>query len=168
MTPSLRRGNAPRPLFNASSANDGRFNVLFEIKSGTYDSWSIQFNYGTASTGGIWTANQTAVQNGTADVDIYSVAGNGALSLTPVTFTGVGLSGTGPLANLSATNFSQSLTSGNYLLSISLTGKTQVQRYTIDNLVVSAVPEPGAWVLLAFGMTTVLVLRRRHFHASVK
>lgn len=148
------------PQMNATAVNDARFNVLFEIKSGTYDSWNVQFNYGTAGTNGAWNAN-TAAQNGTADVDIYSVAGNGTLSLTGVAFNGVSLSGSGPLANLTATSLSQSLTSGNYLLSISLTGKTQAQRYTIDNLVVSAVPEPATWALLAFSLTTVMVVRRR-------
>ena len=42
---------------------------------------------------------------------------------------------------------------------------TQGQIFTFDqssgNLIASAVPEPATWALLAFSLTTVMVLRRR-------
>ncbi len=151
------------PQMNATAPNDARFNVLFEIGSGvSFDDWNVSFNYGTASTSLVWNSN-TALQNGTADVDIYSVAGDGTLTLTGLTFTGTSIAGASPLASLDADNSATSLASGTYLLSISLTGKTLAQRYTIDNLVVSAVvvPEPATWALLAGSMTTLLVFRRR-------
>ncbi len=150
------------PQSNSSSVNNTRFNVLFEIKSGvSLSQWNIAFNYGTATTAtGVWDTN-TATQNGTADVDIYSVAGDGTLSLSSLTFTGVSLSGSGPLASLNADSMAASLGSGNYLLSIALTGKTNTQRYTIDNLVVSAIPEPGSFALVGIAFLSLLGLRRR-------
>ncbi len=152
-----------RPQANAAATNDIRFNVLFDINTGfSFDNWNIAFNYGTAATNGAWN-NNTAAQNGTADVEIYSVAGDGTLSLTSLTFTGVSVAGAGPAVSLDADNMSTSLSSGNYLLSILLTGKTLGQRYTIDNLVVNAalVPEPTTWALLAGGLTALVIFRRR-------
>ncbi|GAB4182384.1 MAG: hypothetical protein Fur0032_23420 [Terrimicrobiaceae bacterium] len=151
------------PQLNSSSLSDARFNVLFEIKpTFEFNSWNIAFNYGTAQTNGAWD-NNSAAQNGNADVEIYSIAGDGTISLSSLSFNATSLSGSGPLASLDATNMSTSLSSGNYLLSILLTGKTKTQRYTIDNLVVNAslVPEPTTWALLAGSLTALVVFRRR-------
>ena len=45
---------------------------------------------------------------------------------------------------------------------ISYTGNSTVNTFTGGNdLVLQAVPEPAAWALLTFSLTTVMVLRRR-------
>lgn len=150
-----------RPQLNSGSVNDVRFNVLFEIKSGgPYSHWNVQFNYGTADTSGNW-YNNTPALNGTADVEIYSVAADGTLSLTSVTFPDLTLPGAGPLYSQDAENMAAALGNGHYLLSIKLTGKTSSQRYTIDNLQVSAIPEPVAANLIVLGAAALMACRRR-------
>jgi hypothetical protein len=150
------------PQLNATSSNNGQFNVLFEIKpgAGSYNAWEVAFNYGTASTTGAWN-NNTAAANGTASAVIYAVnPSTGELS-SQLTFGSASIAGSGPLADLDASNMNTSLGEGTYLLSIVLTGKTSGQRYTIDNLSVSAVvPEPASLALLGLG-AGVLVRRRR-------
>jgi hypothetical protein len=156
---AITTGSVWRPQFNASGVNDGQFNVIFDITAaaGSLNGWELSFNYGTATTGGAWD-NNTAAENGTASAIIYQVdTGTGELS-SALTFGSVNLSGAGPLATISATNPSSSLGAGTYVLAIRLTGKTKNQRYTIDNLTVSAIPEPAIVSLLGLGG---LMLRRR-------
>jgi hypothetical protein len=156
-----------RPQFNVSSINNGYFNVLFEIKPGSdpLDNWTVSFNYGTAQTNGSWD-NNTAAQNGTVTATIYRVNATTGVLESPFTFNTFNASGAGPLATLSATSATASLSAGNYLLSIQLsTAKTSGQRFTIDNLAVSAefVPEPASLVL--FGLGSLLIgWRKRACH----
>lgn len=154
-----------RPQFNASGVNDGHFNVLFEIKAASdpLDNWSVSFNYGTAQTNGTWDSN-TAAENGTVTATIYRVNPSTGVLESPLTFTTFNAAGAGPLANLTATSPTSSLSAGNYLLSISLsTAKTRNQRFTIDNLTVSAeiVPEPASLALFGLGSALIAWRKRR-------
>lgn len=127
--------------FNASKVKDGRFNVVFAVRDTSFDQWQVSFRYGTAGTSvGRWVDNTTE-ENGTATATIWrvdEVTGEVAAS-SAFEFESVSLEGAGPLAVLAAKEPGIELGSGTYLLSVSLTGKNQRERITIDDLAVAAV-----------------------------
>ncbi len=127
---------------NNSALNDARFNVPFEIKAGASPraNWSLSFRYGTGGTTADTWNNNTAAQNGSATAAIYAVdAATDAVATSPVvSFGSANLAGAGPVATLAAIDSGASLGPGSYVLSIRLWGKTSTQRYTIDDLSVSA------------------------------
>lgn len=127
---------------NSPVLHDARFNVPFELKSGAAPraGWTLAFRYGTGGTSAdSWNNNSTA-QNGSATAAIYAInSTTGVLSTSPViTFGSVNLAGAGPLASLAALDPGAALGPGRYLLSVRLHGKTLKQRYTLDDLSVSA------------------------------
>jgi hypothetical protein len=136
---------------NAAGLHDVRFNVPFEIKAGAAPraGWELSFRYGTGGTSvDTWNSN-TAAQNGSATAQIYSVdPATGLVATSPaVSFSSVNLSGAGPVAALSALDAGAALGPGHYLLSIRLHGKTSSQRYTLDDLSVSAASGPAEVIL---------------------
>ncbi len=127
---------------NSSGLHDVRFNVPFEIKPGAAPraGWELSFRYGTGATSADSWHNNSAAQNGSATAQVFAVdPATGLVATSPtLTFPSVNLAGAGPLATLSALDAGAALGPGHYLLSIHLHGKTRNERYTIDDLSVSA------------------------------
>lgn len=142
---------------NTSAINDTSFAVLFEVKAGagSLDGWDLSYRYGTFNSA--WD-NNTAAANGSTTASLYKMDGSNVMQLVG-SFNSVNLAGAGPTANLSLSTSAQ--TAGIYLININMSGKTQTQRYSIDNLSLSAVPEPTTWALLAGGLTALVIFRRR-------
>jgi hypothetical protein len=152
--------------FNNSGNHDGYINMIFEVKSGNiFDNLSVGFKGGTASTAGVFD-NNDAAQNGNYNVSLFNLDSNGLMGSeykfyeSPKAFG----AGAGVAVTATASDAAHQITSGLYLLQIQLTGKTQTQRFTIDDLsfngtAYSAVPEPTsalAGLLIGSGL-----LRRR-------
>jgi hypothetical protein len=127
---------------NASSVNDTSFGILFEIKeaAGTFTNWALSYRYGT--NGGSWVNNTTTAAQGSTTARLYKMDGSNLIDATAeATFTAVSLTGAGPLASLTST--SSALGAGVYLLKIDMYGKTNTQRFTIDDVSLSATSPPA-------------------------
>ncbi len=156
VTAVMRYGTATSPnrgyvQIGNASLHDARFNIPFEIKAGASprSNWSLSFRYGTGgTTAHTWHTN-TAAQNGSATAAIYAVdPATGVVATSPaVSFTSVNLAGAGPTAALSALDAGAALGPGSYVLSVRLSGKTLNQRYTFDDLAVSADSGPVEVIL---------------------
>ena len=109
----------------------------------------LDFELGATSdllklTGGTFTGNSSNFTT----VNIFSLAGLTATTYTLIDWTGAAMSG------VDAGDFALGTTPGGFAGTFSTTANSL-------QLTVSAVPEPSTWVLLAFSLTTVIVLRRR-------
>ncbi len=150
---------------NGYPLNHAVMNLVFSVDNTfTAPGLEISFRAGNIATNGTW-YNATEAQNGFWQVrisPITMVGTAGTVNYGAGFDFGAPLSvpaGAGPTVSGSA---SQSLTAGTYLLQIILSNQTYAQRPGIDDLTITAVPEPAAYAAL-FGLLALggLAWRRK-------
>ena len=100
----------------------------------------------------------------TAGTSILTKAGNLSLTLSGVTAGTYNLLSGSVLGSFSTVEVN-SFGLSTFDSGLTFTGSTGGYDFTYTNasnvLAVSAIPEPSTWILLAFSLTTMMVLRRR-------
>lgn len=150
---------------SASPANVGIFNFVFEVDNtfSAPDGLEISLRAGTISTGGTW-ENGTAAQNGFWQARILPVTVVGTAGTIDYTggFTFGATAAIGAGAGITVTGSTLStLSEGTHVLQIIMSDKDGGQRFGIDDLTLTAIPEPRVYAAL-FGLLALgFVARRR-------
>ena len=142
---TLASGGSIAPGLNAAGTLTLQSGLTLNDSGGSI----LDFELGSTSdllkiTGGTITGNSSNFTT----VNVFALAGLTTTTYTLIDWTGAAMSG------VDIGDFSLGTTPGGFVGNFNTTG-------TSLELIVTAVPEPSTWALLAFSLTTVMVLRRR-------